>query len=136
MTEPVSFNGHSTLRPLAIRQELYLRLLRFCALNLFLFLRLNDFLRLMIFDLMNFLSYPFFLGGRKGKDLQSWCAKVWHWHGIAVGANNSFSYFCEEHGYIFGLMTIMPKTAYQQGLPKHFSLNSPCTEEFMYLYSA
>ncbi len=41
-------------------------------------------------------------------------------HGISVGANGSFSYFCEEHGYIIGIMSILPKTAYQQGLPKHF----------------
>lgn len=41
-------------------------------------------------------------------------------HGIAVGANNSFRYFCEEHGYIIGIMSIMPKTAYQQGIPRHW----------------
>ena len=42
-------------------------------------------------------------------------------HGISVGANNSFSYFAEEHGYVIGLCTVMPKSAYQQGIPKHFS---------------
>lgn len=41
-------------------------------------------------------------------------------HGISVGANNNFSYFAEEHGYIIGIMSVMPKTAYQQGIPKHF----------------
>jgi hypothetical protein len=41
-------------------------------------------------------------------------------HGISVGANNSFSYYAEEHGYIIGIMSIMPKPAYQQGIPKHF----------------
>lgn len=41
-------------------------------------------------------------------------------HGITVGANNSFNHFCEEHGYIIGIMSVMPKTAYQQGIPKHF----------------
>ncbi len=41
-------------------------------------------------------------------------------HGISVGANNGFSYFCEEHGYIIGIMSVLPKTAYQQGIPKHF----------------
>jgi len=41
-------------------------------------------------------------------------------HGISAGANNSFSYRCEEHGYIIGIMSILPKTAYQQGVPKHF----------------
>ena len=42
-------------------------------------------------------------------------------HGVAVGQSNKVSYFCEEHGFILGLMTVMPKTAYQQGLPKIFS---------------
>lgn len=37
-------------------------------------------------------------------------------HGISVGANNAFSYFAEEHGWIIGIMSIMPKTAYQQGI--------------------
>ncbi len=41
-------------------------------------------------------------------------------HGIAVGANNSFSYRSEEHGYIIGIMSILPRTTYQQGIPKHF----------------
>ena len=42
-------------------------------------------------------------------------------HGVSVGSSNYVSYKCEEHGYIMGLMTVMPKSAYQQGLPKHFS---------------
>lgn len=41
-------------------------------------------------------------------------------HGVSVGSSNYVSYKCEEHGYIIGLMTVMPKTAYQQGIPKHF----------------
>ena len=42
-------------------------------------------------------------------------------HGVSVGSSNYVSYKCEEHGYILGLMTVMPKTAYQQGIPKHFT---------------
>lgn len=41
-------------------------------------------------------------------------------HGISMGANNAFSYRSEEHGYIVGIMSIMPKAAYQQGIDKHF----------------
>ena len=41
-------------------------------------------------------------------------------HGIAAGQNASFHYRCEEHGYIIGIMSIRPKTAYQDGIPKHF----------------
>jgi hypothetical protein len=41
-------------------------------------------------------------------------------HGISVGSNNNFTYSCEEHGYIMGIMSILPKTAYQDGIPKHF----------------
>ncbi|AXH75910.1 MAG: major capsid protein [Microviridae sp.] len=41
-------------------------------------------------------------------------------HGLNVGGSNSFRYTAEEHGYIIGIMSIMPKPAYQQGVPKHF----------------
>lgn len=41
-------------------------------------------------------------------------------HGISAGAGDNMNYFCEEHGYIVGMVTVMPKTAYQQGLPRHF----------------
>ena len=44
-------------------------------------------------------------------------------HGISVGSGNYGSYFCEEHGYIIGIMSVMPKTAYQQGIPRHFLKN-------------
>lgn len=42
-------------------------------------------------------------------------------HGISVGQNSSVSYYCQEHGYIIGIMSILPKTAYFQGIPKHFT---------------
>lgn len=42
-------------------------------------------------------------------------------HGIAVGSNANIEYRCEEHGFIMGIMSIMPKTAYQQGLNKMWS---------------
>lgn len=41
-------------------------------------------------------------------------------HGISVTDGKYGSYYCEEHGYIIGIMSVMPKTAYQQGIPKHF----------------
>lgn len=44
-------------------------------------------------------------------------------HGISVGSNNGFSKFFEEHGYIMGILSILPRTAYQQGVPKHFLYN-------------
>ena len=44
-------------------------------------------------------------------------------HGISVGSGNYGSYYCEEHGYIIGIMSVMPKTAYQQGIPKTFLKN-------------
>ena len=41
-------------------------------------------------------------------------------HGVSVGSSNYVNYKCEEHGYIIGIMSVMPMTAYQQGIPKHF----------------
>lgn len=42
-------------------------------------------------------------------------------HGISVSAGRDFKYYCEEHGYIMGIMSIRPKTAYYQGIPRHFN---------------
>ena len=36
-------------------------------------------------------------------------------HGIAIGRTNTFSKSFEEHGYVIGIMSILPRTAYQQG---------------------
>jgi len=44
-------------------------------------------------------------------------------HGISVSSGRSGSYYCEEHGYIIGVMSVMPKTCYQQGIPKTFLKN-------------
>jgi len=41
-------------------------------------------------------------------------------HGIGVTSGKYGKYFCEEHGYIIGIMSVMPKTAYQQGIPRTF----------------
>lgn len=41
-------------------------------------------------------------------------------HALSVTHGKNGSYFCEEHGYIICIMSVLPKTAYQQGLPKHF----------------
>lgn len=42
-------------------------------------------------------------------------------HGVSAGSGKNFRYFAEEHGYIISVMSILPKTAYSQGIPKHFS---------------
>lgn len=41
-------------------------------------------------------------------------------HGIAAAGGGGSSYFCLEHGYIITMMSVMPRTAYQDGIPKHF----------------
>ena len=41
-------------------------------------------------------------------------------HGQNVHSTRNFNYYCQEHGYIIGIMSVMPKTAYMQGIPKHF----------------
>lgn len=46
-------------------------------------------------------------------------------HGVSVTGGKYGSYYCEEHGYVIGIMSVLPKTAYQQGIPKHFLKNSP-----------
>jgi len=46
-------------------------------------------------------------------------------HGISVGGGKNFSYYAEEHGYVISIVSIRPKTAYQQGLARHFTRFDP-----------
>lgn len=41
-------------------------------------------------------------------------------HGVSVGRGYQGNYFCEEHGYIIGIASVMPVPAYQQGIPRHW----------------
>lgn len=42
-------------------------------------------------------------------------------HGIAALRSNRFRYFCEEHGQIFSLLSVRPRTMYQDGIHKMWS---------------
>lgn len=42
-------------------------------------------------------------------------------HALSVNAGKNSTYFTPEHGYIIGIMSVMPQAAYQQGLPRHYS---------------
>ena len=42
-------------------------------------------------------------------------------HGISVGKNHGFNRKFEEHGWIIGIMSVLPRTAYQQGIERHWS---------------
>lgn len=47
-------------------------------------------------------------------------------HGVSVNEGQAGSYYCVEHGYIIGLMSVLPKTAYMQGIDKKWlKINSP-----------
>ena len=41
-------------------------------------------------------------------------------HAISSGESMAFQTQIEEHGYIMGIMSIMPKPGYSQGVPRHF----------------
>lgn len=41
-------------------------------------------------------------------------------HGLSVGRQSSFSYKCVEHGWIIGILSILPKPAYQNGVARKF----------------
>lgn len=42
-------------------------------------------------------------------------------HGISVGGGNGFSYTAEEHGIMMTIMSVLPKTAYQQGVHRSWT---------------
>lgn len=51
-------------------------------------------------------------------------------HGVSFSSGKFGKYRVPEHGVIMGIMSVMPKTAYQQGIPKNFlKINHP-TEFF------
>lgn len=45
-------------------------------------------------------------------------------HGVTYGNTNSFRYYVPEHGFIIGILSIMSKPSYYQGLPKMFRRRS------------
>ena len=40
--------------------------------------------------------------------------------GASAQVTHQFNRFFEEHGYVIGIMTVMPKTGYYQGIPRDF----------------
>ncbi|AZL82729.1 major capsid protein [Apis mellifera associated microvirus 44] len=42
-------------------------------------------------------------------------------HGLGAMRSNRFRRFFEEHGYIFSLMSVKPRTVYTQGIPRHWN---------------
>lgn len=42
-------------------------------------------------------------------------------HAVSVGRTNQFSRRFTEHGYVIGIMSVLPRTAYQQGVPRHLT---------------
>lgn len=46
-------------------------------------------------------------------------------HGIAAVNGRMGSYYCQEHGWIIGVMSILPRTAYSQGIHRSWSKSSP-----------
>ncbi len=49
-------------------------------------------------------------------------------HGISFTSGKYGKYFATEHGYLICLMSVMPKTSYFQGIPKHFLKYTDPTE--------
>lgn len=41
-------------------------------------------------------------------------------HGISVGSEFGFKKYFEEHGFVMGIMSVIPKTSYQQGIHRSF----------------
>lgn len=40
--------------------------------------------------------------------------------GVSFGTSNQFSRRFEEHGFVIGLLSVLPRTGYQQGVPRTF----------------
>lgn len=42
-------------------------------------------------------------------------------HGISYAAGEDVYQYCEEHGYVHGIINVQPNTSYGQGLPRHYT---------------
>jgi len=51
-------------------------------------------------------------------------------HGVAAGGIGGFNRTFEEHGYLMGIISVVPKTAYQQGISRLFTR----TDKFHYAW--
>lgn len=56
-------------------------------------------------------------------------------HGVAVTQGRYGKYYSEEFGVIIGIMSVMPLTAYQQGMPKHFTKVTDPTEHYFPVFA-
>lgn len=45
-------------------------------------------------------------------------------HGMAIADGYQESFYCEEHGWIMGILSVTPKAAYSTGLPRFFTKRS------------
>lgn len=41
-------------------------------------------------------------------------------YGVSIGNGAGFKHTCDEHGYIIGILSILPRTCYYQGIPRMF----------------
>ena len=41
-------------------------------------------------------------------------------HGVSVGKTHKFKKFFEEHGFVIGILCVIPRTNYQQGMPRKY----------------
>lgn len=44
--------------------------------------------------------------------------------GATYSNQNYFKYNCEEHGFVIGIMSVMPTSAYMQGMPRMFQMRN------------
>lgn len=51
-------------------------------------------------------------------------------HGVTADQGGSHSCYCEEHCWIIGLVSSLPKTAYMQGIPRKWSKYGDYTEKY------
>ena len=54
-------------------------------------------------------------------------------HAVSVTNSHNGSYYCEEHGFIIGIMSVMPKPAYMQGVNRMWS---KITDPTQYYFSS
>jgi len=45
-------------------------------------------------------------------------------HGLSVGKSSRFTYRCQEHGFVIGILSVVPKPGYSQGLDRMWTRES------------
>lgn len=56
-------------------------------------------------------------------------------HGMGIANSYRDTYFCEEHGWVIGVLSVTPRPAYSSGIPRHFLKRNDSLDYYWYEFA-